>query len=231
MPRNGRLVRTLFQHPDGKNDGDATYEIPLPALPQAEKLVLKFGTVISNRTQDGVRFSVLANGNELWSETKTAFIPPDQAATHVRSGQHPARPRSILRSRAGSVELRRADHPPDSAGQRAGEQLQRLGQLGGTESFRGAVRAGLNAPRRSSQMLYRSALVCAVLVGLLARQGWCDENLKTPYVMLAPATQPAAAAADMPVPRILVKPSDLPRFPADATLPRVVSSPDDQGIS
>jgi hypothetical protein len=76
-PRNGRLVRTLFQHPDGLHDGDATYEITLPPLPQGKKLLLKFGTVISNRTQDGVRFSVLANSKELWSETKTTFIAPD----------------------------------------------------------------------------------------------------------------------------------------------------------
>jgi hypothetical protein len=75
--RNGRLVRTLFQHPDGVHDGDATYEVNLPPVPQGKKLLLKFGTVISNRTQDGVRFSVLANSKELWSETKTAFIAPD----------------------------------------------------------------------------------------------------------------------------------------------------------
>ena len=79
VPRNGRLVRTLYQHPDGQHDADATYEIPLPALPPAKKLLLKFGTVISNRTQDGVRFSVLANGRELWSETKATFIAPDSA--------------------------------------------------------------------------------------------------------------------------------------------------------
>jgi hypothetical protein len=46
-------------------------------LPRGKKLLLKFRTVISNRTQDDVRFSVLANGKELWSETKTAFLAPD----------------------------------------------------------------------------------------------------------------------------------------------------------
>ena len=75
--RNGRLVRTLFQHPDGKHDADAIYEVPLPTLAPGRKLLLKFGTVISNRTQDGVRFSILANGRELWSETKVTFIGPD----------------------------------------------------------------------------------------------------------------------------------------------------------
>ena len=32
--------------------------------------------MISNRSQDGVRFAVLADGKELWSETKTAFLAP-----------------------------------------------------------------------------------------------------------------------------------------------------------
>jgi hypothetical protein len=75
--KNGRLVRTLFQHPDGLHDADATYEIPLPALLRGKKLLLKFGTVISNRTQDGVRFSVLANGKVLWSQTNSTFLTPD----------------------------------------------------------------------------------------------------------------------------------------------------------
>jgi hypothetical protein len=82
VQRGGRLLRTLFQHPDGKNNGDASYDIPLPASPQGGKLGMKFATVISNRTQDGVRFSILVNGNELWNETKTAFISPDQAEIH-----------------------------------------------------------------------------------------------------------------------------------------------------
>lgn len=80
LSRNGRLVRTIFQHPDGSHDGDATYDLALPSLPAGKKLLLKFGTVISNRTQDGVRFTVLANGTELWSETKTAFLAPDSPA-------------------------------------------------------------------------------------------------------------------------------------------------------
>ncbi len=75
--RGGRLVRAIFQHPDGVTDGDATYEVSLPALPDAKRLVMKFATVISNRTQDGARFSVLVNGDELWHETKTTFIPAD----------------------------------------------------------------------------------------------------------------------------------------------------------
>jgi hypothetical protein len=89
VSRNGRLVRTLFQHPDGAHDGDATYEIPLPALTAGRKLVLKFGTVISNRTQDGVRFAVLANGKALWSEARTAFLAPDSPEAKPQSNVLP----------------------------------------------------------------------------------------------------------------------------------------------
>ena len=76
VSRNGRLVRTLFQHPDGLHDGDAVYALTLPAVGAGKKLLLKFGTVISNRSQDGVRFAVLVEGKELWSETKTTFVAP-----------------------------------------------------------------------------------------------------------------------------------------------------------
>jgi hypothetical protein len=93
VSRNGRLVRTLFQHPDGLHDGDATYEVTLPPLPAGHQFLLKFGTVISHRTQDGVRFSVLANGTELWHETKTAFLAPDspeaKAQDNLLPGQDP----------------------------------------------------------------------------------------------------------------------------------------------
>ncbi len=89
--KDGRLVRTIYQHPDGKNDADATYEIPLPALPPGKKLFLKFGTVISNRTQDGVRFVVLANGKALWSETKTTFVVPDSSAAKPQDNLLPGK--------------------------------------------------------------------------------------------------------------------------------------------
>ncbi len=81
MRREGRLLGCVFQHPDGLGHGDATYEIRLPELSTGRKLVMKFATVITNRSQDGVRFAVLVDGNELWSETRTVFLPPDSPAT------------------------------------------------------------------------------------------------------------------------------------------------------
>jgi hypothetical protein len=79
--RDGRLARTVFQHPEASNDGDATYEIALPPAKRGKKPVLKFGTVISNKTRDGVRFAVLVNGKVLWSATKTTFALPEALAT------------------------------------------------------------------------------------------------------------------------------------------------------
>ncbi len=78
-------------------------------------------------------------------------------------------------------------------------------------------------------MLDRSALMCMVLFGLLVRPAWSDETLKTPYVMLAPATQSAPAAAGSPVPRLCMNPADIPRFPAAGSLPQVVSSAEQGG--
>ncbi len=81
ITRDGRLLRTIFQHPDGKGNADAAYLVTLPSLPAGRKLTMKFGTVISNKTSDGVRFSVLVNGDELWSETKTSFISSSPPAS------------------------------------------------------------------------------------------------------------------------------------------------------
>lgn len=78
-------------------------------------------------------------------------------------------------------------------------------------------------------MHVRSALLCLAVLGSLSCKAWCDENLKTPYVMLDPATQPPPAKAGTPVPRRVVSPSDIPRFPAYPSLPRVLASHEDGG--
>lgn len=77
VQHRGRAVRSVFQHPIPGKNCDATYEVELPA---ATRLTMKFGTVITNRSTDGVRYSVLANGKELWNETKTVFLSPEPAA-------------------------------------------------------------------------------------------------------------------------------------------------------
>ncbi|MCL5102768.1 MAG: DUF4838 domain-containing protein [Armatimonadetes bacterium] len=80
VQKEGRSLPTIFQHPNAKGNADAIYELPLPKLPKGKKLIIKFGTVVTNKTQDGVRFSILVDGAELWSENKTIFVLSEQAA-------------------------------------------------------------------------------------------------------------------------------------------------------
>lgn len=54
----------------------------------------------------------------------------------------------------------------------------------------------------------------------------CDENLKTPYVMLDPASMPPPAPLHKPLSRTLIDPTSIPRFPADLGVPRITSNLD-----
>ena len=65
---NDKAVAVLLQHPPDKGLANATYEIPLPALEDGKKLVFQFGTCFTQPTANGVRFTVLVDGKELWSE-------------------------------------------------------------------------------------------------------------------------------------------------------------------
>lgn len=94
VERGGEKIPTIFQHPDAQHDADATYKIDLPNLQAGEKYVLEFGAVITNRTKNGVRFAILVNDKEIWNETKTVFLSPDQggsksAADSVLPGNNP----------------------------------------------------------------------------------------------------------------------------------------------
>ena len=73
VERGGRIAATIFQHPDPEHNADGTFEIPLP---KDEKMGFKFATVLSGPSENGVRFSVLINGEEVWNETKTVFLGP-----------------------------------------------------------------------------------------------------------------------------------------------------------
>ena len=87
VQREGRLLRTVFQHPDGRSNGDATYEVSLPALTKGQKLLMRFATVITQRTQDGVRFAVLVNDSELWSEVRAESLSPTPAEAQSAHGE------------------------------------------------------------------------------------------------------------------------------------------------
>jgi len=60
--------------------GEATFGVELPKLEAGRRLVMRFGTVLTGPSYDGVSMSVLVDGHELWSETQTG---QDQPRTHV----------------------------------------------------------------------------------------------------------------------------------------------------
>lgn len=78
--RAGRAVPAVFQHPAAGKNADATYDVTLPPAKKGTRLLLKFGTVITNKTKDGVRFSVLIDGGEVWGEIRRTFLAPEPAA-------------------------------------------------------------------------------------------------------------------------------------------------------
>lgn len=77
----------------------------------------------------------------------------------------------------------------------------------------------------------RIAFLCVILLGTFTLGVQADENLKTPYVMLDPATQPPPSPVATPAPRLIVSPAAVPRFPADLGLPTVVTSRESSGAA
>lgn len=72
VERHGKTVRSVLQHPNPIGDAIATYRIELPKIDKGT-LTMQFGTVITEKTTDGVRFSVEVDDKELWSQTKTSY--------------------------------------------------------------------------------------------------------------------------------------------------------------
>ena len=114
VQRNGKERRAVLEHPNKEGDATATYEIALPAIDAAKpaKLALEFGAVITNKSTNGVRFSVKVDGGDIWSEIKTTFLPPPddsvkQAQDAIMPGKDPFTDHSIDLTRyAGrSIEL------------------------------------------------------------------------------------------------------------------------------
>ncbi len=67
------LYPALFQHPPDpqKGVGEATFSISLPNLAAGRRLIMRFGTVLTGPSFDGVKMTILVDGGELWSETQT----------------------------------------------------------------------------------------------------------------------------------------------------------------
>jgi hypothetical protein len=77
VKKDGATLLTLLQHPPDEGLGDATFEIPLPALENGKKLILRFGTCFSDPTANGVGFTVLVDGKEVWSVEQKDLAPAD----------------------------------------------------------------------------------------------------------------------------------------------------------
>jgi hypothetical protein len=70
--RRNEVLLSLFHHPKEEGDADADFRLELPVQEAGEALVLQFGTGFTGPTDDGVRFSVLVDGETVWStEQKT----------------------------------------------------------------------------------------------------------------------------------------------------------------
>ena len=75
IEQDGHPRACLFQHPPAEGDGDATYELDLPAVAAGEKLILRFATGFIGPTANGARFSVLLDGDGLFSTEQTEQPP------------------------------------------------------------------------------------------------------------------------------------------------------------
>jgi hypothetical protein len=75
---DGLLYPAIFQHPPDPKDGvgEAAFSVPLPKLAAGRRLVLKFGTVLTGPSYDGVKMSVLVGDRELWSAAQTVMGRP-----------------------------------------------------------------------------------------------------------------------------------------------------------
>ena len=72
IERNGKILNAIFMHPASEGVSTATYEISLPKAEASEKLAFKFATALTAASTNGVRFSVLINGNEVWGAIQQA---------------------------------------------------------------------------------------------------------------------------------------------------------------
>ena len=63
----GWMVPAIYQHPSGEGVGELTYQVNLPPVDEDGKLRLLFETILAHVSEDGVRFSIQIDGNEIWS--------------------------------------------------------------------------------------------------------------------------------------------------------------------
>ncbi|MBN1902891.1 hypothetical protein JW926_16325, partial [Candidatus Sumerlaeota bacterium] len=65
----------IFHHPPDTGCSDAVFTLSLPGIEQGRNLVMKFDTAFTHESDDGVRFSVLLDGRELWFHKQKKIEP------------------------------------------------------------------------------------------------------------------------------------------------------------
>jgi len=73
VKKDGREVSGLIQHPEKSGDASASFTVKMPSIPGSDKLVFKFETVNTAPSENGVLYTVLVNGQEVFKETKTDY--------------------------------------------------------------------------------------------------------------------------------------------------------------
>ena len=71
----GWMVPAIFQHPPAQGVGKLTYQVNLPQVSENGKLRLLFETMLVHQSADGVKFSILIDGKEIWSAVGIETTP------------------------------------------------------------------------------------------------------------------------------------------------------------
>jgi hypothetical protein len=79
VERDGGTFIVLLQHPPDEGLGDATYQVPLPTLESGKKLALRFSTCFREATANGVGFTILVDGKEVWSGEQKEMAPVEHS--------------------------------------------------------------------------------------------------------------------------------------------------------
>ena len=77
IKQDDKMIPAVLQHPPNEGLGEATFEIPLPALQKGQKLVFRFGTGFREPTKNGVRFAILVAGDPIWTIEQKELAPVD----------------------------------------------------------------------------------------------------------------------------------------------------------
>ncbi len=77
---------------------------------------------------------------------------------------------------------------------------------------------------------WRAVALAVLVLALAPLNSFGDENLKTPYVMLDPASAPSPAALGKPLPSVLVNPNQIRRIPTDLGIPTITSKQKADGV-